>query len=114
MDGHICPGYGPWVTWGDVSQDQELRKKANRALLVYGLARLGLFIVLTTVIQAVAVAASAPVPLVVSALLALLVRSRCPCWCLKSSAWRPMRPVAAWSARRKERKAWIADELSSR
>lgn len=114
MDGHICPGYGPWVTWGDVSQDQELRKKANRALLVYGLARLGLFIVLTAVIQAVAVAASAPVPLVVSALLALLVAFPLSMLVFKKQRLAANEAVAAWSARRKERKAWIADELSSR
>ncbi|MGO1734097.1 MAG: DUF4229 domain-containing protein, partial [Corynebacterium casei] len=48
--------------------DPELRAKSRRAVIKYGLARLGLFIGLTVVIQTLAVLIDAPIPLVFTAL----------------------------------------------
>ena len=53
--------------------DPGLRARAARDFALYGAARLGLFLVLTVVIQGLAVLIDAPVPLAISALLALLV-----------------------------------------
>lgn len=97
-----------------MSEDRELRKAANRALIIYGLARLGLFIVLTAIIQALAVLIDAPVPLVASAMLALLVAFPLSMLIFKGMRMRANAAVAAWSKRRKERKAWISEELSQR
>ena len=55
--------------------DPGLRARAARDFALYGAARLGLFLVLTVVIQGLAVLIDAPVPLAISALLALLVAS---------------------------------------
>ncbi|MDO5512174.1 DUF4229 domain-containing protein [Corynebacterium sp.] len=84
------------------------------ALLKYGGARLGLFVVLTVVIQLFAVLIDAPVPLVMSALLALLVAFPLSMLVFKRMRVEANRSVAAWSAQRKARKDWVKKELESR
>ena len=66
------------------------------ALLKYGGARLGLFVVLTIVIQLFAVLIDAPVPLV------------------KGMRVEANRSVGAWNAQRRARKEWVKRELESR
>lgn len=94
--------------------DPELRAKSRRAVIKYGLARLGLFIVLTIVIQTVAVLIDAPIPLVFTALLALFVAL--PLSMLVFSKWRTEATVslAEYSRQRQEHKAWVQRELSGR
>lgn len=94
--------------------DPELRKKSRRAVVKYGLARLGLFIGLTIVIQALAIAIDAPVPLVFTALLALFVAL--PLSMLVFSKWRAeaTESLAEYSRQRQEHKAWVQRELSGR
>lgn len=94
--------------------DPELRKQANVALLKYGAARLLLFIVLTVVIQLLAVLIGAPVPLVMSALLALIVAFPLSMLVFKKLRLEATRSVGAWSARRKARKEWVRQELAGR
>lgn len=84
------------------------------ALLKYGAARLGLFVVLTIIIQLFAVLIDAPVPLVMSALLALLVAFPLSMLVFKGMRVEANRSVGAWSAQRKARKAWVQRELESR
>ena len=43
--------------------DPELRKKSRRAMVKYGLARLGLFLVLTVIIHGIVLLVNAPVML---------------------------------------------------
>lgn len=84
------------------------------ALLKYGGARLGLFVVLTIVIQLFAVLIDAPVPLVMSALLALLVAFPLSMLVFKGMRVDANRSVGAWNAQRKARKDWVKRELDAR
>lgn len=94
--------------------DPELRKKSRRAVVKYGLARLALFVVLTIVIQTVAVVIDAPIPLVFTALLALFVAL--PLSMLIFSQWRmeATQSIGEYSQQRKEHKSWVQRELSGR
>lgn len=94
--------------------DPEVRKRANSAALKYGLARLGLFVVLTVIVQLAAVLIDAPVPLVMSALFALLLAFPLSMLLFSGLRQDATEAVGAWSRQRKERKAWIRDELASR
>ena len=58
---------------GSPQVDPEAKSRANKAVAIYGLDRLLLFIGLTVVIQLLAVLIGAPVPVIMSALLALIV-----------------------------------------
>lgn len=78
--------------------DPQTRKQATRAMLKYGAARLGLFLGLTIVIQALAVLIGAQVPLVVSALLALLVALPLSMLIFKNSASKPQKPSPSCAA----------------
>ena len=84
--------------------DPALRAKSRRAVIKYGLARLGLFIGLTVVIQT----------LVFTALLALFVAL--PLSMLIFSKWRleATESIAEYSRQRQEHKAWVQRELSGR
>ena len=84
------------------------------ALFKYGGARLGLFVVLTIVIQLFAVLIDAPVPLVMSALLALLVAFPLSMLVFKGMRIEANRSVGAWNAQRKARKEWVKRELDAR
>lgn len=94
--------------------DPEVRKKANRAALKYGLARLALFVVLTVVIQVAAVLIDAPVPLVMSALLALIVAFPLSMLVFKGLRMEANQSVAAWNGQRQARKEWVRRELENR
>jgi len=94
--------------------DPALQRRANVALLKYGGARLALFLVLTVVIQLAAVLIDAPVPLVMSALLALLVAFPLSMLVFKGMRVEANRSVGAWNAQRKARKEWVKRELDAR
>lgn len=95
-------------------QDPALKKKRNRALLKYGLARLGLFLLLTVVIHGAAILIGAPVPLVMSALLALIVAFPLSMLLFAGLRTEATETVAELSAQRKAHKAWVAQELAER
>lgn len=84
------------------------------ALFKYGGARFGLFVVLTIVIQLFALLIDAPVPLVMSALLALLVAFPLSMLVFKGMRIEANRSVGAWNAQRKARKEWVKRELDAR
>lgn len=99
---------------GQPELDPEVRKRANQAALKYGLARLGLFVVLTAVIQVAAMLIDAPVPLVMSALLALILAFPLSMLIFSRMRTEATEAVAAWSQQRKARKDWVRSELESR
>lgn len=94
--------------------DQALRRRSRIAVAKYGLARLGLFVALTAVIQGIVVLVDAPVPLIVSAMLALFVAL--PLSMLVFTKWRveAVETLARYSAQRKAHKAWVQQELAGR
>lgn len=94
--------------------DTQVRRRARRALVKYGLARLGLFLGLTVVIQVAALLIGAPVPLVMSALLALLVAFPLSMLVFPTMRVEATAAVGIWQERRKRRKEWIREELAER
>lgn len=94
--------------------DPQLRRDSRKAMIKYGAARVGLFVVLTVIIHLLAVLFDAPVPLIFSALLALFVAL--PLSMLIFTKWRveATESIAEYSRQRKERKAWIEKELAGR
>ena len=94
--------------------DPAARSRANKAAAVYGLCRLGLFIALTVVIQGAALLIGAPVPLIMSALLALIVAFPLSMLVFKRQRIEATDAVAQWREQRKARKEWIASELAER
>lgn len=94
--------------------DPETRRRANRAALKYGLARLALFVVLTAIIFGAAMLIDAPVPLVMAALLALIVAFPLSMLVFKNLRVEATEAVAAWSQQRQAQKQWVRDELASR
>lgn len=91
------------------------RPSIGGPLARYTLARLGLFLVLTVLIQAIAVGVvKVPFPLMLSALLALLVAFPLSMFMFSGLRMRANEAVAEWSRARRERKEWIERELSER
>lgn len=94
--------------------DASVRKRANRAALAYGGLRLALFIVLTVLIQGVALLIDAPVPLVMSALLALIVAFPLSMLIFPKQRVAATEAMAAWNEQRRARKQWVSNELADR
>lgn len=94
--------------------DPALKRRSRVALWKYGAARVVLFIVLTVVIQLLAMAVLQTFPLLVSALLALFVAL--PLSMLIFSKWRveATQSLAEYSAQRKAHKKWVQEELAGR
>ncbi len=99
---------------GPPTVDDSLKAVARKNVLLYGAARLVLFLVLTVVIQAVALIIDAPVPIVISAMLALIVAMPLSMFLFQGMRTKATEAVAQWSAQRKAYKEWIKTELSSR
>lgn len=70
--------------------------------------------VLTIVIQLLAMLIGAPVPLLISATLALIVAMPLSVFVFKGLRVRATQAVASWDAQRKAHKAWLREELSKR
>ena len=94
--------------------DPSAKRRANKAAAIYGLYRLLLFIVLTVVIQLLAVAVGAPVPLIMSALLALIVAFPLSMLVFKKQRIEAVQALAHWKARRQARKARREPEQAER
>ncbi|MFV8394825.1 DUF4229 domain-containing protein [Corynebacterium hindlerae] len=94
--------------------DKSLRNRAWRDIALYGLARLALFIVLTVIIQSAAYLIGAPVPLLISALLGLLVAFPLSMFVFKGLRLKVNEELAEWDAQRKAHKAWVKKELAER
>ena len=94
--------------------DPAIKAQARKNVLLYGAARFLLFIVLTIVIQTTALLIDTPVPIVISAMLALMVAMPLSFFLFPQLRVRAAEAVAQWSAQRKAYKEWIKTELSSR
>lgn len=94
--------------------DPEAKSRANKAVAIYGLDRLLLFIALTVVIQLAAVLIGAPVPVIMSALLALIVAFPLSMLLFKRHRLEANEAVAELKRQRQARKDWIQTELAER
>ena len=94
--------------------DPQAKSRANRAVAVYGVLRLVLFIALTVVIQLFAVLIDAPVPVIMSALLALIVAFPLSMLVFKRQRLEANAAVAELKRQRDARKEWIQSELVDR
>lgn len=94
--------------------DKTLRNRTRRDVLLYGLARLVLFIVLTAVIQGIAMLIDAPVPLIMSALLALILALPLSMFVFRGLRLRVTKGIAEWDAQRKAHNEWVKKELAER
>ena len=94
--------------------DKKLRDRAWLDVVLYGLARLLLFVVLTVVIQGISMLVGVPFPLMISALLALIVAFPLSMFLFKGLRLRVTQELAEWDRQRKERKKWMNEELSKR
>ncbi|WKD56799.1 hypothetical protein CAPI_01105 [Corynebacterium capitovis DSM 44611] len=98
----------------DFTPDPAARSRANKAAALYGLYRLLLFIALTVAIQLVAVLIDAPVPLIMSALLALILAFPLSMMLFSKQRLAANAALAEWKRQRDARKNWIRGELSER
>ena len=98
----------------DARVDPTAKSRARKAVAIYGLGRLLLFIGLTVVIQLLAVLIGAPVPLIMSALLALLVAFPLSMLVFKRRRLEANAAVAELGRQRAARKDWIQSELAER
>lgn len=94
--------------------DPQASSRAWKAAAIYGLYRLLLFIVLTVVIQALALLIGAPVPLIMSALLALIVAFPLSMLIFTKQRVEATEALAQFKAQRRARKDWIQSELAER
>ncbi|WP_445227781.1 DUF4229 domain-containing protein [Corynebacterium sp. H128] len=101
-------------TTGEPTLDRDLRNRAWRDIALYGLARLALFVVLTLIIQYTAYFIGAPVPLLISSLLGLLLAFPLSMFVFKNLRLRVNDEIAQWDTQRKAHKAWVKKELSER
>lgn len=92
----------------------EAKSRARKAVAIYGLDRLLLFIGLTVVIQLLAMLIGAPVPVIMSALLALIVAFPLSMLMFKRHRLEANAAVAELKAQREARKDWIQSELAER
>lgn len=92
----------------------EAKSRARKAVAIYGLDRLLLFIGLTVVIQLLATLVGAPVPVIMSALLALIVAFPLSMLVFKRHRIRANEAVAELKRQRAARKDWIQTELAER
>ena len=94
--------------------DPGAKSRASKAVAIYGLDRLILFIALTVVIQLAAVLIGAPVPVIMSALLALIVAFPLSMLLFKRHRIEANEAVAELKHQRQARKDWIQSELAER
>lgn len=90
--------------------------KAWRDIALYGLARLVLFLVLTVVIQSIAVllGMGQSFPLAISALLALIIAFPLSMFVFKGLRTRVNEQIAVWDAGRQKHKAEMRAQLEDR
>lgn len=94
--------------------DKSLRNRAWRDIALYGVARLLLFVVLTVIIQSAAILIGAPVPLLISSLLALLIAFPLSMFVFKGLRMKVNEEIAEWDTQRKAHKEWVKKELAER
>ena len=83
-------------------------------VLLYALARIVVFLVLTVVIQLAANLIGAPVPILISALLALIVALPLSMLLFTGLRLQVTREMAQWSDERRRHKRYVAEQLAGR
>lgn len=104
----------PVVGQTEPVKDTKVRDRAYKAVVVYGLARLGLFVGLTIVIHLLAVVIGSPVPLLITATLALIVAMPLSMFLFKGLRIKATQSLAQWDQQRKAHKEWVKTELANR
>ena len=94
--------------------DPGAKSRASKAVAIYGLDRLILFIALTVVIQLAAEHNGATVPVIMSAQLALIVAFPLSMLLFKRHRIEANEAVAELKHQRQARKDWIQSELAER
>lgn len=94
--------------------DATVQAAARKNVIIYTVARLLLFAALTAVIHGFALLISSPVPLVMSALLALIVAFPLSMLIFEKQRSDATSAVAQWDAQRKAHKDWVRSELADR
>lgn len=97
-----------------VTIDPTVRQHAVRAIILYGCARLALFILLTVLIQILSIAVDATLPIIMSALFALLIAFPLSMFIFKTLRMKATEELAQWNEQRRARKEWIKKELAER
>lgn len=90
------------------------RGPAVRAVTAYGLARIGLIILLSVVIHAAVVLIGAPVPLIFSILLATFIALPLSMLIFTGFRTRATEALAELAAQRQAQKNWVQRELAER
>jgi hypothetical protein len=98
----------------DTTQPTEKPTRPWEDILLYGLARLLLFLVLTVVIAYGAYLVGAPMPLMISALLALIVALPLSMFLFKGLRRRVTTEMASWNEQRRAHKEYIKNQLEDR
>lgn len=98
----------------DTTQPPEKPTRPWKDILLYGLARLLLFVVLTVVIAYGAYLVGAPMPLMISALLALIVALPLSMFIFKGLRQRVTTEMAVWNEERRAHKEYIKSQLEDR
>ncbi len=94
--------------------DREVQRAARVNVVVYASARVLLVVVLTLVIHGLALLISSPVPLVMSAMLALIVAFPLSMLVFDKMRMKATSAVAQWDSQRKAHKEWVQSELADR
>lgn len=95
-------------------RDRNIQRSARRSVFIYAVARVALVVVLTLVIHGLAWLISSPVPLVMSAMLALIVAFPLSMLVFNGLRSNATLAVGQWDAQRKAHKAWVQQELADR
>ncbi|MGX0118606.1 DUF4229 domain-containing protein [Corynebacterium otitidis] len=106
-ENHTSPDSAP-------DADAKLGSHACRALLKYGLARLGLFVALAAAVQLIGFAFGITLPIVISALLGLLIAFPLSMLVFTNLRIDATRSLARWREVRRRRKRWVQEELAER
>ena len=83
-------------------------------VFLYALARIAVFVVLTVIIQLAANLIGAPVPLLISAMLALLVSLPLSMLLFTRLRLQVTNEMAQWSQQRRQHKRYVAEQLAGR
>ena len=98
----------------DTTQSVEKPTRPWKDIVLYGLARVVLFLVLTVVIAYGAYVVGAPLPVMISALLALIVALPLSMFLFKGLRLRVTAEMAAWDDQRRAHREYIKNELEGR
>lgn len=97
-------------------QRRKLKRAATRDIILYGLARLGLFLVLTFIIHSIVILVGLgnAFPLLISMTLALILALPLSMFLFKNLRLRVTRQIGEWDADRQRHKNALREQLQER